>query len=376
MPTVFVAFGVTGDLMRLKILHDLFALHQKGDLPEQFDIIGVSRKSWDDAQLREYVRGVLSEKNETARRVESFLNRCTFAQGDVGDEALFAKLSETIGAREAILYISLSPALYAGAFEKLARSPLAGRADTVRLMIEKPYGRSGEEARELDRLLHGAFSEERIYRVDHYGAKESLMHLPTPDESRLARIVITFLQQEGVEQRAEFYEATGALRDVGQNHMLMMLASALRPERRAEAVAALAQLSPEDIGERTTRAQWDGYRAISGVAPDSPIETYFNIETFWGRIPLVLQGGKYMGEDRKEIMLEYQDSSQERHRVENNTGRSEHEILILDCVAGVRARFVSSDEIAAQWRFTDPILERWGQGIPELKTYARGASLL
>lgn len=367
MPTVFVAFGVTGDLMRQKILPEVFSLHSRDVLPEHFQIIGVSRKDWKDNDLKNHVREVLAQKNASGD-IDSYLNRFVFVQGDVSEPAVFEKLAEIIGEREALLYIALSPVLYKDAFEKLVSSPLVTHANTLRLIIEKPYGTSGAAAEELNTILYRAFKEDQLYRIDHYLGKDSLTNLPSIDVNGLQKITVSFLQKEGVEQRAQFYEATGALLDVGQNHMMEMFALTLGPTERAAMVSDLAQLSAEQVSQQTARSQWKGYPSIAGVAPDSPVETYFKIETTWRNIPTTFEGGKYMQEEKKQIAFQYSDRTVEI-AIENNTGEHEHERLILACLHGAHERFIRNNEVMAQWRFIDPIKLSWATNIPPLSKY-------
>jgi glucose-6-phosphate 1-dehydrogenase len=367
MPTVFVAFGVTGDLMRQKILPELFSLHSRNLLPEHFQIIGVSRKDWKDDDLKKHVREVLAQKNVQGD-IDRYLDRFVFVQGDVSEPLVFEKLNEVVGGREALLYIALSPVLYKDAFEKLVASPLVTHAEKLRLIIEKPYGTSGAVAEELNIILYKVFKEEQLYRVDHYLGKDSLTSLPPIDVTSLQKISVSFLQKEGVEQRVAFYEATGALLDVGQNHMMEMFALTLGPTQRAAIVNDLAQLSPEQVAQQTVRSQWVGYRSLAGVMPDSPVETYFKIETTWRNIPTTFENGKYMQKEKKQIAFQYSDRTVEI-AIENNRGEHEHERLILACLRGEYAAFISNDEVSAQWRFIDPIKRVWATNIPPLLEY-------
>jgi glucose-6-phosphate 1-dehydrogenase len=372
-PTIFVAFGVTGDLMRAKIIPALLALHQKKYLPEQFQIIGISRKDWSDSDLRDYVKSILPESQD------NFLQRFVFLQGDVAEKDLFERLAEKIGDKEALLYFSLSPALYKGAFENLVQSPLAKPFDSAqgnsighRIMIEKPFGRSGDEARELDTILHSKFEESQIYRVDHYLAKETLRNLPPIDLDSIVKIELFFLQKEDLEKRGAFFDATGMLRDVGQNHMLEMLGSLHSPgslTSREEILQDLHVLTAEEVATKTNRAQWHGYQQIAGVAPNSQIETYFKIETMWRDVPLTLEAGKYMQEERKEIVLTMTNGEIIQFPIKNNVNRTEHEALILEGLQGDVGHFITSKEAALQWRFIDPIVASWQKGIPPLTHY-------
>lgn len=353
--------------MRQKILPELFILHTKGKLPEQFQIIGVSRKAWSDADLKTYVREILADKN-TGGDIDDYLARFTFVQGDVEDitDNVFEKLVPLVDEHSAVLYIALSPQLYKQAFTNLIASTLSH--EDIRLCIEKPFGTSGEVARELNEILYRGFTEEQLYRVDHYLGKDSLVNATPIEMNGLEKITISFVQKEGVEKRALFYEATGALLDVGQNHMMEMFALTLGPTERAQVVGDLSLLSPEQVATQTIRSQWSGYRNIPGVAPNSTVETYFKIETSWRGIPTTFEGGKYMQEEKKEITFHYNDHVSVI-TIKNNKDEREHERLILACLRGQHEHFISSDEIAAQWRFVDPIKRAWESGVPPLSTY-------
>ncbi len=367
MPEVFVAFGVTGDLMRQKILPELFSLYSRGVLPDDFHIIGVSRRDWSDHDLQTYVRNILVQKN-VGGDIDGYVSLFTFVQGDVYEPPVFEKLATHIGEREALIYLALSPELYKGTFAYLAASPLAKKAKQLRLIIEKPFGTSGTEAELLNTTLHTLFTEEQLYRVDHYLGKDSLTNVAPIELSGLEKITVSFLQKEGVEMRPQFYEATGALLDVGQNHMMEMFALTLGAHERASVVGDLALLSSEEVSTHTKRSQWQGYRAINGVSTDSQVETYFKVETSWRGIPTVFEGGKYMQEEKKEIAFHYADHTT-TIAIENNKDEHEHERLILACLRGQHERFMSSEEIMAQWRFVDSIKRVWALGEPPLSTY-------
>lgn len=353
--------------MRQKILPELFSLHTRGVLPKNFQIVGVSRRDWSDYDVQTYVRNVLVQKNVSSD-IDGYVARFTFIQGDVYEPAVFEKLATAIGEHEALLYFALSPELYKGAFAYLVASSLAQKAKQLRLIIEKPFGTSGTEAELLNNTLHTTFTEEQLYRVDHYLGKDSLTNIPPIETNGLQKIVVSFLQKEGVEMRPQFYEATGALLDVGQNHMMEMFALTLDANNRAAVVADLHALTAQEVASHTTRSQWSGYRAINGVAADSAVETYFKIETSWRGIPTTFEGGKYMQEEKKEITFQYTDHTR-TITIENNKGEHEHERLILACLRGEHERFMSKEEIAVQWRFIDAIACTWRSGTPPLSTY-------
>ncbi len=368
-PTVFVAFGVTGDLMKQKILPALFQLHLKNELPDGFEILGVSRREWDDEILRTHVSHALGNKAD----LESFLARLSFVKGDITDDQLFAQLAEKIGARSAILYFSLSPALYADAFTRLVASPLAAKAKQLRLMIEKPFGSDEMTARELHSILSSAFQEPYVFRVDHYLAKEALFNVPSTDPGVIKKIEVYFMETSGVETRGESYDSVGALRDVGQNHMLEMLATALNNTNREQILKELHVLMPREVAAHTVRAQYEGYPLIPGVASQSQTETYFKLRTTYRNIEVVLEGGKRLGLNRKEVIFTHENGSTHILTVGENVVRTEYERLVHDCMKGDQTLFVSIREVMALWHFIDPIVRAWRKEMVPLKLYPLGA---
>ena len=389
-PAIFVAFGVTGDLMRLKILPALFSLHTKGELPERFALVGVSRRDWSNADLRAHVADGLSahiKDDGHAQKLQTFLQSLFFIKGDAQEAKLYETLGETFDALQGtwgteadkILYLSLSPTLYREAFDHLRHATFAKNSKRVRLMIEKPFGVSGRSAEKLQSILENTFEERAIYRVDHYLAKEALSNIPVVDGSLVAEVHLTFFETGGVEKRGHFFDATGSLLDVGQNHLLKALARTTMKHSRVEALEALHALSPEEVAKHTVRAQYEGYRDIVGVAPDSNTETYFKITSTidtprFPSVRVVLEGGKRLAENRKEIRITFKDGRVVVHPIGENKDRGEYEILIHDCMRGNQTLFVSKREINALWRFIDPIIEGWKSNVVPIRFYPPGTS--
>ncbi len=381
-PTIFVAFGVTGDLMRLKILPALFALHCKGELPERFALIGVSRQELSNADLRSRIATYLSQVEmplEKQQHIENFLQSVFTVKGDVTEPSLYITLAETFEALEntwgstadKILSLTISPTLYRAAFDLLRHATFTKDTKRVRLMIEKPFGLSGKSAEKLQSILQNTFEERAIYRVDHYLAKEALSKIPPIDGMLVSSIKIIFSETGGIEKRGTFYDATGALLDVGQNHMLETLARVTMEHSRAEALEALHALNSEEVAASTTRAQYPEYKNIAGVSTNSQIETSFIIQTHivsgrFAGVKVTLEGGKYMPENKKEVVVSYKDGRVITYPIGENKDRNEYEILISDCINGNQTRFVSRREITALWRFVDPILDGWHAGVVPL----------
>ena len=333
LPTTFVVLGATGDLMTKKIAPALFSLHEKGKLPPHFRIVGISRRDWTDEDLKKHIRTILEVKAKHAMTamVDSFLERVvyhkiTFESPEdyvaLGDA--LKKIDESHGTpSNKLFYLSVSPQFYESIFTNLHKAGLTELHDErngwTRVVVEKPFGNDEKSAKALDARISKLFKEEQIYRIDHYLAKETLQNILTFrffnnlfednwGKDLIEKIYVRELENVGAEDRGTFYESVGALKDVGQNHLLEMIAlvtmdqphdmsaDAIRTAR-ATMLEKLKPLSASDVAKKTFRAQYDGYRTIKGVDPKSDVETYFKVALSlahprWEGVPIIMEAGK------------------------------------------------------------------------------------
>src|SRR3989344_144104 len=248
IPTIFVAFGATGDLMRRKVLPALWHLYKHNALPNMFRVIGFSRREWSDKEFQGYVRGVLEEHTDKSLpddKLEPFLALFKFQQGTFEDSESYEALKQTFDACDKewgvcankLFYLSAAPEYYDVILNELHSSHLTDPCDPsegwTRLIVEKPFGMDSGTANEIDDLLGRLFKEQQVYRIDHYLAKEMLQNILTFRFSNnlfevqwgkmlIESIHIRVLEKIGVEKRGAFYDHIGALRDVGQNHLLQI----------------------------------------------------------------------------------------------------------------------------------------------------------
>ncbi|PKQ16634.1 MAG: hypothetical protein CVT67_04380 [Actinobacteria bacterium HGW-Actinobacteria-7] len=454
--TVLVVFGATGDLMARKVVPSLFHLRSKGLLPERFRVVGFGRREWGDSELREHVRSILAERAPRAstQDVDAFLGLFCYQRGEFHDRASFEATAGLLGriqdewgvCSNRLFYLAVPPENYETIFRNLSEGGLTRDCDEVagwtRVLVEKPFGGDQGTARELDTLLGSLFREEQIYRIDHYLAKEMLQGIMNFrftnnlfeaewNREAIERIDITLLESVGAEKRGAFYDAVGALRDVGQNHLLQMLALVTMEQppsdapddirnARAAMIESLTPLTPGEIAGHTFRAQHEGFRTIAGVAPDSGTETYFKVLTRlhgarWAGVPVMMESGKRMGpackrivvtlrkpqecmceadrsytnkvvftlepSDRIEIVFYakrpgFDAEVEERtfsfflyERTEKMQYVEEYAKLIFDAFRGDQTLFVSTREIDAGWRFIDPIIDGWRDGLVPLASY-------
>lgn len=341
-PTIFTIFGITGDLANRKLIPALIGLYSKKMLPQRFAVIGFSRRPFSREEFREFIRGKMNLKPGQFKEedIKHFLDHMTYEQGLFDDSEAYSNLARAIKkiddqwgqCSNKIFHLSVPPVLYEGILNKLAGSklniPCSDNTGWTRVLIEKPFGNDTATAKSLDKLLGKLFKEEQIFRIDHYLAKEALQNIlafrfansifePLWNREFIEKVHIRLSQRESLEGRGAFYDPIGAIKDVGQNHLLQMLAlvamdkprSFMADDIRRERVRVLAWLSPikpRKIESRVVLGQYEGYTLESGVSPQSRTETYFRIQSFinskrWKGVPFYLESGKALGETRTSI---------------------------------------------------------------------------
>jgi glucose-6-phosphate 1-dehydrogenase len=320
-----VIFGVTGDLVFKQIFPALHGLVRDEGL--NVPIVGVARAGWSLDRLKARAKESLdAHGGADPAACAKLAELLRFVDGDYRDATTFAGLRRELGeAQRPLYYFAIPPSMFTVVAEGLAG---AGGVAGARVIVEKPFGRNLASARELERIIRQHFPEETIFRIDHFLGKEPVQNLlytrfanpmfePIWNRNYVRSIQITMAEAFGVEGRGKFYEEAGAIRDVVQNHMLMILANltmdpptgdgreASRDER-ARVLRAIRPLAPGDV----VRGQYNGYRSSPGVAPNSTVETYvavrLTIDTWrWAKVPIYLRAGKHLGLTATEVVVEF-----------------------------------------------------------------------
>jgi glucose-6-phosphate 1-dehydrogenase len=423
-PFTIMIFGATGDLARKKLFPSLFELSKTGQFPHGTVIIALSRRSWTDHEFRSFITASLETSEEFSVFGEEFLRSVVYHQLQFDDDKAYDSLAEKVRSldretiRNKLIYLSISPEAHTATLTRIGTilPTLRYRGAAVRILVEKPFGKNSRTALAFNTLLRKFFDEKEIYRIDHYLFKWPLQaFLKERMENKalenawsnqcVERLEIRLLEEKGIDARA-FYDSVGALRDVGQNHLLQMLAVATMPlpkkktqqaYRRARTIVlkSLRQL-PLRESSPALRGQYEGYRDESSN-PVSETETYFKVmcEVRMGRwrgVPIVIESGKAAGTSVVEIKAHFKESCgggimrwviQPQFSTEfpgwltlagsYHSPSDAYSNLFLDALDGNRTHFPSFIEIKASWRLIESVRRAWRK-LP-LVVYKKGELL-
>ena len=324
---VLVIFGITGDLAHKMTLPSLYHLEKRGLM--NIPIIGVASNDWTDADLwnltEEAVHTVESANGDTVDEsvLARLTKRMTYLGGDFTDAGLYQRLAAHMSTfKHPLFYLEIPPSLFGPVVEQLGA---AGLTEGSHVAVEKPFGTSLDTARELNNRLHQVITEEQLLRVDHFLGKEPVQDIlfarfanswlePIWRREYVDSIQITMAENFGVEDRGSFYDKVGTLRDVVQNHLLQVLALVLMEppggtedpvgDRRLDVFKAIRPMDVHNV----VRGQYNGYRDIPGVAPDSETETYVAVKLHcdnwrWADVPIVIRAGKDLPVKSTEVVI-------------------------------------------------------------------------
>lgn len=452
MSNTLIIFGASGDLTSRKLIPALYSLYVKQRLPGETRIVGASRSTFTHEQwresLKESTRSFVKEFDE--KQFDEFARLIFYHPLDIGNQDDFVSLSRFLKTIEGdvepirIYYLSTAPQFFCPAIDAIGNAnsilvesgeekPLRGNPKS-RIVIEKPFGTDFETARALNQRVHSVLDESQVYRIDHYLGKETVQNMmvlrfansifePIWNRNYIDNVQIICTESVDVGSRGGYYDRSGVLRDMFQNHLLQLLTiTAMECPPRAQAdmvrdekvkvLQAISPMSPHDLIQNTFRAQYKGYRESKGVLENSQTPTFaalkLKIENWrWNGVPFYLCSGKALEQRVTQIVIEFYDpptllfSKAPKHHWENNrlviriqpdegiklrfttkvpdagmdlkttdldfnfqeefsnSMPDSYQRLLLDAIKGDASLFARADEVENAWHIIDPIVETW-----------------
>ena len=394
-PLTIVIFGATGDLYGDKLAKALFILFKEGKLPTDFKIIAFARRDFIHHTFRSHTSEKITKRdNIDHSNLDKFLEHIEYFKGDFFNQDDYKRLYDELSLqkdRSIIFHIATPYFAYKDIFQHIKDARLNLMNNPPKILIEKPFGESEQDAKSLHSLLHSIFDENNVFHVDHYLAKENsrgileYRHKDTALQNiwngdHIEKIKIAFHESNLVGTRGASYDKVGAFRDVGENHMLQLLALVamkipreLNPnDIRLSRTNALSDLYIDNQGQ-ITKGQYEGYKSEPGVSPESNTETFFRVflkskDPNFSNVSIELEGGKGLIDMKSSITsttvsvwVYFKDGTTKEFKIQPVVGTeyNSYTQVYVDAIRGDQSLFVTIDEIIVELRLARELFLKW-----------------
>jgi glucose-6-phosphate 1-dehydrogenase len=354
---------VTGDLSQSKLIPALYELFCASDLPEEFTLIGYGRREFSAADFAAFIANTLPNHERAA----DFCAHWRYVHGAFDNQADFARLADTLNkidpdnAQPHLFYLAVAPEFYQSLTTFLNESSLlSAKKLNSYLLIEKPFGSDGSSADALTKHLHEIMTEEQIYRMDHFLGKQAVRDILTfraaQAEWQPTQIMVTVTEDSGIGNRGAYYDAAGVLRDMVQNHCLMLLALITMPldGNRSDTIAGFTV-------DTAILGQYDGYRSEANVSPDSQTPTFAALTLHDDAHKAIIITGKKLRQKLTQIRVSLANGTEHVFAIQpsdKKEERGDYATLFLDALHRNRTFFVTAEDVHAQWSVIDPVIAK------------------
>lgn len=397
-----VLFGVTGDLAKQKLIPALFNLYKTGKIDRKTSFIGFGRKQFSKSDFQNFIDDVVHAKSKS-KMIREFSAQWSYVESELNSIQGYVKLAGMLVTNETIVYVSLPPSFQYEVCSNLISSGVVSKGTNRKIALEKPFGFDAPSSVKLEKFLTRKLKDQQILRVDHYAGKQALVELEQVAKQgildtflsgkNISKIEVKLNESIDVATRGSFYDAVGALNDVGQNHVLHMLATILAiPESTASNCLsklrsdALSLVEIDTKGKKPVLAQYEAFNTTPGVLDDSVTETFFRIfaklkkgkhvlSKRWGNVQIELVGGKALKNSEASITLYSKQKNVKPIviRVNGYGSRDAYEQIFIDAFFYNEDRFIEFNQIYKGWQIIEKIKKTAGLKKNKITMYKRGS---
>lgn len=401
---IFILFGATGDLSRIKIIGSLFSLH-KNNAIKNLKVIAVSRRNYSDDEYRDFARKEVVFPDASKEDIDTFLSIITYIEGTFDEKNLYKNIKEKVSLQDTVVsYLATAPHFFKDIIVHGSGAGLWDTTDKIKILLEKPYAETERELIELQKIVRTHVRNKTLF-VDHYLGKTPLIHFPKVRRSNkeleyaiehdIEEVRVRFFEKHDADRRGELYDNLGAFADVGANHMIQMLGATLAPFENEERLYIKKLIESLSLDKTSSSSyQYEGYRDVSGVDKKSKTETAFALTLqsklpYLKGVPIYFSGGKAFNAFANDVEITFKKGKKIKIKIKPeeeivstffgveeiwSAAREAYEVIIEKAFVGDDSYFVSFDEIKEEWKLIKAVRNCFESQEPIF--YKKGAKFL